>query len=124
MVPAMNRSRIRRFAAIVAAYAIALQALFTAFLVPGQMAFAGVEGSAICRSGAESGSPHQPSNRDECCAMCMSGCGAQPLGTTPRVVSFVPWSAGTIPTAARRADAALPRIADRGPHAARAPPAG
>jgi len=120
----MNRSRMRRFAALVAAYAIALQALFTAFVVPHQVAFAGVDAAAICLSGANSGAPHQPSRHDECCRACMSGCCAQQLLATARAVTFLPWPALATPITAHVVDAAPLRITDQGPHAARAPPAG
>lgn len=112
-------NRLHPFAAIVAAYAIALQALFGAFAVPGHLAFAG---AAICQSDFNSDAPSQP-NHDGCCPGCIAGHCAHLLLGTSRVAMFVPWPA--IATAGTHAhDPAIPiRLADNGPHTARAPPA-
>jgi hypothetical protein len=112
--------RLHRFAAIVAAYAIALQALFGAFAVPAHLAFAD---AAICQSNPDSGAP-QP-NHDACCPGCLAGHCAHLLLGTSRVTTFVPWPASAAPVGTGAHDGAIPiRIADNAPHAARAPPAG
>jgi hypothetical protein len=112
--------RLHRFAALVAAYAIALQALLAAFAVPGPVAFAGVDAASICFSHPGSGSPQLP-NHDGCCPGCISGsCGL--AADTPRAVALVRWSA-SVPAATATHDKARVRIAGRSPHAARAPPA-
>ena len=116
--PRMNR--LHRFAAIVAAYAIALQALFGAFAVPGHLTFAD---AAICQSDTDSGAPAQ-SNHDGCCPGCVAGHCAHLLLGTSRVAMIVAWPAPAA-SGANAPDIAIPvRVADHGPHAARAPPAG
>src|SRR5689334_7333662 len=109
--PRMNR--LHRFAAIVAAYAIALQALFGAFAVPAHLAFAG---AVICQSAADSSSPSQPLNHDDCCPGCLSGHCANLLGA-PRVAMIVQWPASTMPGTHAHHSAIPLRLADNGPHA-------
>jgi hypothetical protein len=74
--------RFRRFAAIVAAYAIALQALFAAFAVPGHVALAGA--GSICLSSQDGRTP-SPQSRHDPCPMCLAGQCSHLLGAVPPV---------------------------------------
>jgi hypothetical protein len=120
----MNRNPLRRFAAIVAAYAIALQALFGAFAMSGHVALAGV-GASICLSGPDGGAP-APQTSHDACPMCLAGACSHLIGTSPRASTLA------LPTLfAAQAAAAPPgyraiaiRIAHQRPNAPRAPPAG
>ena len=73
--------RFRRFAALVAAYAIALQALFAAFALPSHVARAGA--ASICLSSEDGGTPSPQSGHDPC-AMCLAGQCSHLLGAVPR----------------------------------------
>jgi hypothetical protein len=118
----MNRDPLRRFAALVAAYAIALQALFGAFAIPGHVALAGVE--SICLSGPDGGTS-TPQRSHDACPMCLAGACSHLMGAGPRASSLVLpplFSTQTAASPARRAIAI--RIAHRQPNAPRAPPAG
>ncbi len=72
--------RFRRFAALVAAYAIALQALFAAFALPSHVARAGA--ASICLSSEDGGTPSPQSGHDPC-AMCLAGQCSHLLGAVP-----------------------------------------
>jgi hypothetical protein len=121
--PAMNRKPLRRFTALVAAYAIALQALFAAFAMPGHVAIAGASAS-ICMSDPDGGTPApQPSH--DACLMCLAGACSYLIGAGPRASTLVLPPPFATQTAAPPADRAIAiRIAYRQPNAPRAPPAG
>jgi hypothetical protein len=121
--PAMNRNPLRRFAALVTAYAIALQALFGAFAMPGHVALAGA-GASICLSGAD-GNPPTPQRSQDACPMCLAGACSHLIGAGPRASAFALPPLFVAQTAAPPADRAVAvRIAHRQPNAPRAPPAG
>lgn len=121
--PAMNRNPLRRFAALVAAYAIALQALLGAFAIPGHVALAGA-GASICLSGPDGGTPTPQRNHDAC-PMCLAGACAHLIGTGPRASTLALPPRFATQTAAPPAHRTMAiRIAHRQPNAPRAPPAG
>jgi hypothetical protein len=113
----------RRFAAIVAAYAVALQMLFAAFAVPGQ-AFGNADMAAMCLSNSGSGAPVQPSSHDACCPGCIAGHCAHLLFGTPRTSAHVPWPARSTRIGQDLQRSVAPvRMVHDGSNAARAPPA-
>jgi len=121
--PAMNRKPLRRFAALVAAYAIALQALFAAFAIPDHAALAGV-GASICMSDPDGGTP-TPQRSHDACPMCLAGACTHLIGAGPRASTLALPPRLATQTAAPLADRAIAiRIAHRQPNAPRAPPAG
>lgn len=108
---------------MIAAYAIALQALFGAFAIPGHAAFAGATGS-ICLSELGGGAPTQPSSHDAC-PMCLAGVCAHLIAAGPRPSTFALPLLSVIQAAAPLADhSPAIRVAHRQPNAPRAPPAG
>jgi hypothetical protein len=121
--PVMNRNSLRRFAALVAAYGIALQALFGAFAIPGHVALAGADAS-ICLSGPDGGTP-TPQRSHDACPMCLAGGCAHLIGAGPRASTLALPPLFAMQMGAPPAHRAIPiRIAHRQPNAPRAPPAG
>jgi hypothetical protein len=111
----------RRCAALIAAYALALQAIISAFAVPVSHALAAGAAFEICRADI-SGDPARPPARDSCGA-CLAGHCAGTAATPVRIAVAGPWPIVVVsaPTAFRAA--ALPPLAPHGgPHAPRAPP--
>jgi hypothetical protein len=123
----MSPGRIRRsLIALVAAYAMAVQAILLAFgaaVATGPAIPAGTAAiaSVLCVSGsAPSGDPLFPHNAP-CAAMCatlLSGV-AGPLPPVVAIAAVVPASLGAL---ASSDDWVSPSVALRGPHAPRAPP--
>lgn len=118
----MRRTR-RSLIALVAAYALALQALFAAFTAPAFALAAGEAAFAICQGGADTGSTPAPGHSEhDSCSACLAGHCAG--GSADRVASIIAWPpssaavASVAPGAARLAAAPLDGL-----HAARAPPA-
>jgi hypothetical protein len=120
---AMNRNPLRRFAALVAAYAIALQALFGAFAIPSHVALAGSDAS-LCLSGPDGGTP-TPQRSHDACQMCLAGACAHMIGAGPRASTLALPPLLSTQTAAPPAHRVIAiRIAHRQPNVPRAPPAG
>ena len=120
----MGRRRFHCFAAVVAAYALALQALIAAFVVPGNLALATLDPSVTCQSKADSGGPAAPAMHDPCLA-CTAGHCFDGMGGDPRLAAYLPWPrsgdrAATLHDGVAFAVAFAP---DR-LHSPRAPPAG
>jgi hypothetical protein len=110
----------RRTIALIAAYAVALQALFLAF-VP--LAPAGLDFSiaAICSQDGADGTGHSPAHDLPCAAMC-AALGHGVAGPPPPDVSALPalfWTLQTVVPAVRWT---LSHIARTEPHAPRGPP--
>jgi hypothetical protein len=111
----------RRCAALIAAYAIALQALFTAFAMPPAAAPAGTPGWELCSSGVSGSSGAPPSH--EFCSACLAGHCAPAAGTPPAAVATPAWEvfAGVRSSPMRPTDLVAHASRDE-PHSPRAPP--
>jgi hypothetical protein len=113
------RSLMRKSAALVAAYGIALQALFSSFAV---IALPGVDPIAvICTSdGSAEHPPSSPQHRNDCGA-CLAACsGAWALAPPSQVFAFLEF-ANTPERPLARLDPQPPRKRHH-PQASRAPP--
>jgi hypothetical protein len=112
----------RRCAALIAAYAVALQAVLSAFAaVPAQARTAG-PAFELCVSDA-SGRPSAP-RPHETCGACLAGhCGAGASAPPAAVAAALLWPAFAIASLApsRRVDVQTARPRDE-PHSPRAPP--
>ena len=112
-----------RFVAIVAAYALALQGLLSAFApIPATAAQSPL--AVICLGTGGEGGADQPGGHDPnpwCPASCpMPGCGAGFVPADAIAVELSPQAATVLQGAP--AAAAADRTAVRGPHGPRAPP--
>jgi hypothetical protein len=111
----------RRCAALIAAYAIALQALLAAVAIPVGAAPAGVSGWELCAS-AGTGSNDAPLSH-EACSACLAGHCAPAAGTPPAALATPAWAAFAAVVLSPPRPAALPAHASRNQaHAPRAPP--
>ena len=113
--------RFRRFAAAVAAYALVLQALLTAFAGPGA-AFASADPSVICRSDAGN-SPAEPATH-ELCSACLAGHCAPVLAGGNTAATPLRWPVVATPVAPPAAPRAPVALARDHQHSPRAPPLG
>ena len=112
------RRPIRRCAVLVTAYAVALQAVFSAFALP--MHGPGTAASELCRSDRADG-PVQPLAH-EACPACLAGhCGT---AGPDRIAVESAWPLLDRSDAVRHPDTASVPVARAGPHAPRAPPLG
>ena len=112
------RRPIRRCAVLVAAYAVALQAVFSAFAPP--MHRPGAAAFELCRSD-RADRPVQPLAHDACPACLAGHCGA----TGPdRIAVELAWPVLDRSDAVREPNMASVPVARTGPHAPRAPPLG
>jgi hypothetical protein len=111
----------QRCAALIAAYALVLQALVTAFTPPALAIAAAFE---ICRSGSAADPAQQhPQSQHECSA-CLAGHCAGAAATPDRVVIPVPWPATTLSAVIPSLAALALPSAHELPHSPRAPPLG
>lgn len=114
----------RRIVSILAAYALALQALLIAFS-PAPAVALGAQSAefAICQPGADrGGAPAQPAGHETCLA-CLAGHCAAAAGLD-RVSGIVPWSAPAVMVAPAPHHAERVTLTPRPrPHGPRAPPA-
>jgi hypothetical protein len=113
----MCRRPLHRCAALIAAYAIALQALLSAFAIVPPVALAD-PAFAICQPGGADPAgqrPHDP------CAACAAHCAAS--APSQRVAIVLPWPRDIISSAAS-GSAALPPAPLERQHSPRAPPLG
>jgi hypothetical protein len=111
----------RRCAALIAAYAIALQALLAAVAIPVGAAPAGVSGWELCTS-VGTGSTDAPRTH-EACSACLAGHCAPAAGTPPAALATPAWAAFAAVALPPPRPAALPAHASRNEaHAPRAPP--
>lgn len=108
-----------RCAAVIAAYAIALQALLSAFAIVPPLALASDPAFAICQSGGADPASQHPYDP---CAACLAHCAGAAAGPQ-RVVAFLPWPREIVAATTVRAAALPPARAER-QHAPRAPPLG
>jgi len=111
---------LRRCAALIAAYAVALQAVLGAFAFVAPV-LAGEAGTVICRS--DSGTPDQPQTHDQCGACLAGHCAAAAAGPE-RLGIPAPWPIASMPAATLLAVAFAPPAPRSQPHSPRAPPAG
>lgn len=112
----------RRITALIAAYAVAMQALVSALMVAPKAALAFPE-FVICGSvGNDTGAPVHPPSHDFCPA-CLAGHCVGAAGCD-RAASDVVWPSATVFVAALVPRVARPSSAPRARHFARAPPAG
>jgi hypothetical protein len=116
----MASNLMHKFAATIAAYAIALQAVLAGFAIAAPVASADA-GLVICR-GDDTGAPAMPRMHDSCGA-CLAGDCAGAAAVPGRVTITAPWPVGVI-----RAEIPL-HAATRAPatrygeaHSPRAPP--
>ncbi len=121
--PRMGPNRFRRFAAIVAAYALVLQALVAAFAVPGGLALAAADPSVICRSNAGGSDPASPAAHDLCVA-CLAGHCASSFAGGDAAATLLRWPADAIAVALPAVPHAPVTLARHHQHAPRAPPLG
>lgn len=118
------RACFRGTTGLLAAYALALQAIFGLSLTA--TARAAPDPSAIlCAAHPDAGGTDAPATdaRHDCALACMKGgCGAPSAGIEPKSkpLQFEPWRAGPRPAIAARAS----RPASGTPHGARSPPHG
>jgi hypothetical protein len=112
----------RRCAALIAAYAIALQALLSAFAAMPVQARGTDPAWALCVT--EAGGKPAPSRAHETCGACLAGhCGAGALAAPAGAVTAWRWPAFTGPTLALSRPADVPALSSRDePHSPRAPP--
>ena len=109
-----------RAVSLIAAYAVALQALLSAFAGAGP-AVAGESFAVLCSDAGGDRSGH-PSRHDPPCVAGCAALGHGSLGPLPSsVVAAIAVRAAAIVLAPAR-DRLAPRVAVRGPQAARAPP--
>jgi hypothetical protein len=107
-----------RCAALVAAYAVALQAMFSAFAPPARDTSDAA--SLICRSGI-AGEPAQPAAHDTCLACLAGHCAG--AASPHRLAVAEPWPMAGAPVGTTFRIAALPPAPSRdGAHSPRAPP--
>jgi hypothetical protein len=109
----------RRGAALIAAYALALQAMFSAFVLPVHGLAPGFE---ICAGGADDNRARDPAPAS--CFACLLGHCAGAAASADRVAVVAAWprTAADVPPALPVA--ALQPIWRHEPHAPRAPPLG
>jgi hypothetical protein len=115
------RLTIRRCAALIAAYAIALQAMLAAFLVPSTPT---VQAAAfeICRSDTDADRAREPGHAR--CSACLAGhCAGTATPARDAVAADWPTGAAALPMAIA-ALAHPPADRRHRPHAPRAPPLG
>ena len=113
------RSPLRRSVALVTAYAVALQAVFSAFAVAAPHV-PGVASFEICRSD-RADAPSQP--LPEACPTCLAAhCGA--ASGPDRIAIAESWPAIALSDAVPQRDAAPAPVARARPHSPRAPPLG
>ena len=121
IVLSMLRTQLRRCAALVAAYAVALQAVLSAVAVAAPFASAAGAPFAIC-GGDSPDNPPGPITHDPC-ATCLAGHCAGAAASPDRVAFEAPWLLAQTAVEALRRAAILPPVARRaGAHSARAPP--
>jgi hypothetical protein len=115
-----SHSHTRRCAALIAAYALALQAILSAFALP---VHALAPSFAMCAGGADSDPAREPPH--EPCSACLAGHCAGAAASPDRVAAAPPWRLhATRMPAKLRAATLLPLIERREPHSPRAPPLG
>jgi hypothetical protein len=110
---------LRRCAALIAAYAIALQALLSAFAIVPPVALAD-PAFAICQPGGADPAgqrPHDP------CAACLAHC-AGAAAPPQRAAMVLPWPREIAATEATFRPVALPPAPSERQHSPRAPPLG
>jgi hypothetical protein len=113
-----SRPHMRRCAALIAAYALALQAIFSAFVSPSRALTAGFE---ICTGGADADRAHEPAHAS--CSACLAGHCAGGVAGPLRNASAQPWPRVALaPRPDLRAAAVPPSAGRHEPHAPRAPP--
>lgn len=117
------RGTARRIVALLAAYALALQALLAAFSALPAVALA-AQGNefAVCQPGADKdGAPAQPAGHAPCLACLAGHCAA---AGPDRAASIVPWRAPAVTAAPVAYYAECVTLTQRPrPHGPRAPPA-
>jgi hypothetical protein len=111
----------RRCAALIAAYAVALQALLAAFAIPVAAAPAGVSGLELCSSGETRNKDTLPSH--EACSACLAGHCANAAGAPPAALAMPAWGAFAAVVLSPPHPAALTAHSSRNEaHSPRAPP--
>lgn len=116
------RTGLRRAAGLVAAYAIALQAIFASSVLAASASVSAPPESAIVCSSADSGGAAVPPARGphDCASACIAGgCGGGPAGSLP---SFATIAFADPPQTWHAADAAVSRQSSVTSYAARSPP--
>jgi hypothetical protein len=108
-----------KIAALVAAYAIALQALLAVFVVAAPLGIAAA--SAICQQDADRQSPAQSPDHTSCAACLAGHCAAAPGGVAAEAMP-IQWPAATAHIALASRDAMASPLERRDRHFARAPP--
>ncbi len=111
----------RRIVAIVAAYAVALQALLAAFVPAGPAALAG-RFAVLCSHDAAADGTGPPSQHDLPCAAACAAMGHGVSGPAPPGVVVALVEPNTVPVAVPAADWVSPRSATTHTHAPRGPP--
>jgi hypothetical protein len=109
----------RRCGALIAAYALALQAMLSAFVLPVHALTPGFE---ICAGGADGNRARDPASAS--CTGCLAGHCAGAAASPERVGTVAAWPriAARVPPAVRTA--APQPISRHEPHSPRAPPLG
>ena len=110
---------LRRCAALIAAYAVALQLVLSAFAAVAPLA--ADAGFAICR-GDNGSAPAEQSAHDPCAA-CLAHC-AGAAAAPDRETVAVAWPAEAVPAIMSSSNAALDTARQAREHSPRAPPAG
>lgn len=117
----MSPISLRRCAALIAAYALALQAVLAAFAYSAPVV--AEPGFVICRGDA-AGTPDQPQHHDQCGA-CLAGHCAGVAAGPDRLAIAILWPIASGPTETPAAAIAFAPSAPRTqPNPPRAPPAG
>lgn len=110
----------RRTIALIAAYAVALQALFLAFVPPAAVVSAD-SFAALCSHDGVDGTGHSPAHDLPCAAMC-AALGQGVTGPLPPGVSVLAARFSVFHAAVPPYQWTLSRIARTEPHAPRGPP--
>jgi len=109
----------RRCAAVIAAYALALQAMFSAFAVPAPHGIV----PAFERCAADGDRAREPAHQS--CSACLAGHCAGAAASPLRIAVILSWPVTATSVPAALAAAALQPLSQRhGPHSPRAPPLG
>lgn len=114
------RTGLRRAAGLVAAYAIALQAIFASSVQAASVSASGAQ-AVICSSADSAGTAVPPAKgQHDCASACIAnGCGGGPAGNPP---SFATIAFAHPPQTWHAADAPVSRPSSVTSYAARSPP--